>query len=157
MNPINLAAERRVIAALAFILLAGCASMPGTEADTRRLLAAQADAWDKALIAKDRAGIEANMAPEFVQMRGSGQLVSREQFIKDVLDPAFSMDPYTVEDWEARLFGDTALVYGRIRMSGRDDGQRWAAHFRYIDAYVRRNGRWQVVSVQVTPMPKAEP
>lgn len=148
---------KSIFFALTFTLLAGCAAIPSTEADTRRLLAAQADAWDKALIAKDRAGIEANMAPEFVQMRGSGQLVSREQFIKDVLDPSFSMDPYTVEDWEARLFGDTALVYGRIRMSGLAEGQRWAVHFRYIDTYVRRNGRWQVVSVQVTPMPKAEP
>ena len=136
------------------ILLSACAAMPGSDADTRRLLATQADAWDKALIAKDRAGIEANMAPEFTQLRGGGQLVSREEFIRDVLDPAFSMDPYKVEDWDARLFGDTALVYGRIRMSGLDEGKRWAAHFRYIDTYVRRNGKWQVVSVQVTPMPK---
>ncbi|HEX5128758.1 MAG TPA: nuclear transport factor 2 family protein, partial [Usitatibacter sp.] len=108
----------RTLALLASVFLAACGAMPAPEGDTVRLLAAQADAWDKALIAKDRAGIEAIMAPEFVQMRGSGQLVGREQFIRDVMDPAFSMDPYTVEDWEARLFGDTALVYGRIRMSG---------------------------------------
>ena len=94
------------------------------------------------------------MAPEFQQLRGSGQIVGREEFIRDVLDPAFSMDQYTVEDWDARLFGETALVYGRIRMSGLDGGQRWSVHFRYIDTYVRRNGRWQVVSVQITPMPK---
>ena len=97
------------------------------------------------------------MAPEFVQLRGNAQLVTREEFIRDVLDPAFSMDPYTVEDWDARLFGDTALVYGRIRMSGLAEGQRWSVHFRYIDTYVRRDGRWQVVSVQITPMPKAQP
>jgi hypothetical protein len=142
---------------LACTILAACAAVPSSDADTRRLLAAQADAWDKALIAKDRAGIEANMAPEFVQLRGNGQLVSREEFIRDVLDPAFSMDPYTVEDWDARLFGDTALVHGRIRMSGLAEGQRWNVHFRYIDTYVRRDGRWQVVSVQITPMPKAQP
>jgi len=143
----------RPLAAVACILVAGCAAMPSSDADTRRLLAAQADAWDKALIAKDRAGIEANMAPEFVQLRGGGQLVGRDEFIRDVLEPTFSMDPYEVEDWDAKLFGDTALVYGRIRMSGLDEGKRWSVHFRYIDTYVRRNGKWQVVSVQVTPMP----
>jgi hypothetical protein len=139
---------------LAASLLVGCTLTVVDPDGDRKILAAQADAWDKALIAKDRAGIEANMAPEFRQIRGGGHVASREEFIKDVLDPAFSMDPYTVEDFEIRLFGDTALLYGRIRMSGKDGADRWSAHLRYIDTYVRRNGRWQVVSVQVTPMPK---
>ena len=146
----------RALAVLSSIFLCACAAMPASEADTRFILAAQADAWDKALVAKDRVGIESNMAPEFLQLRGSGQLVGREQFIRDVLDPAFSMDPYKVEDWEVRLFGDTALVYGRIRMTGVADGERWSTHFRYIDTYVRRDGRWKVVSVQITPM-RGEP
>jgi len=122
--------------------------------DDRKTLASQADAWDKALVAKDRRGIEANMAPEFRQIRGSGTIVSREQFIKDVLDPDGSMNPYKVEDFEIRLFGDTALLYGRIDMSGMDGGKPWSTHFRYIDTYVKRGGKWQVVSVQVTPIPK---
>ncbi|MEO5693468.1 MAG: nuclear transport factor 2 family protein [Usitatibacter sp.] len=136
------------------LLLGACAIAPASIEDDRRVLAAQADGWDKALIAKDRAGIEANMAPDFRQIRGGGGLVNREEFIKDFLDPDGSVDPYVVEDFEIRLFGDTALLYGRIHMTGKDGGKPWAAHFRYIDTYVRRNGRWQVVSVQVTPIPK---
>jgi hypothetical protein len=145
----------RKLAAIAVATLLSACTVVVVNPDTdRQVLAAQADAWDKALIAKDRAGIEANMAPEFRQIRGGGHIANREEFIKDVLDPAFSMDPYKVEDFEIHLFGDTALLYGRIRMSGRDGADRWNAHFRYIDTYVRRNGKWSVVSVQVTPMPK---
>jgi hypothetical protein len=144
----------RIVPILLAWLLAACSVVVVNPDTDRQTLAAQADAWDKALIAKDRAGIEANMAPEFRQIRGGGHIANREEFIKDVLDPAFSMDPYKVEDFEIRLFGDTALLYGRIRMSGRDGADRWNAHFRYIDTYVRRNGKWSVVSVQVTPMPK---
>lgn len=145
----------RIASSLACALLLGaCAAAPTSPDDDRRVLAAQADAWDKALVAKDRAGIEANMAPEFRQVRGGGHIAGRAEFIKDVLDPAFSMDPYTVEDFEIHLFGDAALLYGRLEMTGKDGGEPWAAHFRYIDTYVRRGGKWQVVSVQVTPIPK---
>ena len=145
----------RILIVLCCATVLGACTLIVVNPDTdRQVLTAQADAWDKALIAKDRAGIEANMAPEFRQIRGGGHVATRDEFIKDVLDPAFSMDPYTVEDFEIRLFGDTALLYGRIRMGGRDGADRWSAHFRYIDTYVRREGRWQVVSVQVTPIPK---
>ena len=136
------------------LLLAGCATAARSPEEDGRVIAAQADAWDKALVAKDRAGIEANMAPDFRQIRGGGNMVGREEFIKDVLDPAFSMEPYTVEDFEIRIFGDAALAYGRIRMAGKDGAERWSSHFRYIDTYVRRGGQWKVVSVQITPMPK---
>jgi ketosteroid isomerase-like protein len=145
---------RILLAVVCTALLGACAAAPVDSDEARRALTAQADAWDKALIAKDRAGIEANMAPEFRQLRSGGKIVGREEFINDVLDPGFSMEPYTVEDFEIRFFGDTALVYGRIRMSGRDGAERWSAHFRYIDTYVRRAGQWKVVSVQITPLPK---
>jgi hypothetical protein len=144
----------RILSLVCATLLGACTVIVVNLDTDRQVLTAQAEAWDKALIAKDRAGIEANMAPEFRQIRGGGHIANREEFIKDVLDPAFSMDPYKVEDFEIQLFGDTALLYGRIRMSGRDGAERWSAHFRYIDTYVRRDGKWSVVSVQVTPIPK---
>jgi ketosteroid isomerase-like protein len=131
---------------------AACTLTVVTPDSDRKALTAQAEAWDKAIVAKDRGGIEVNMWPDFRQIRGGGHVASRDDFVKDVLDPAFSMDPYVVEDFEIRLFGDTALLYGRIRMAGRDGADRWNAHFRYIDTYVRRDGQWKVVSVQVTPM-----
>lgn len=144
----------RIPVLLAGAFLAACSALPPSPRGDAEALASQAEAWDKALIAKDRAGIEANMASDFRQLRGGGQIVGREEFIRDVLDPAFSMEPYVVEDFEIRLLGDAALLYGRIRMSGRDGGARWSTHFRYIDTYVRRDGRWKVVSVQVTPLPR---
>lgn len=144
----------RILFSLTFAFLAACTVLVVSPDSDRKILAAQADAWDKAIVAKDRAGIEANMWPDFRQIRGGGHVADRAEFIKDVLDPGFSMDPYVVEDFEIRLFGDTALLYGRIRMSGKDGADRWNAHFRYIDTYVRRDGHWKVVSVQVTPIPK---
>jgi len=60
------------------------------------------------------------------------------------------IDPYTVEEFEVRLYGDVALLSGRTRMTGRSDGRLFTSHYRYIDTYVRRDGAWKVVSVQIT-------
>jgi hypothetical protein len=52
-----------------------------------------------------------------------------------------------------RVYRDTALVSGRTRMTGTYDGKKFTAHYRYIDTYIRKKGNWQVVSVQITPLP----
>ncbi|MEP7155621.1 MAG: nuclear transport factor 2 family protein [Betaproteobacteria bacterium] len=124
-----------------------------SDADTIRELTALSNAWDKAIVTHDLAGIEGNMAPDFKQVRGNGMVVNRADFIRDINDPSLKIDPYVVEDFNVHLLGDTALLYGRIRMTGEDEGKRFQSHFRYIDIYVRRGGKWKVVSVQVTPMP----
>jgi ketosteroid isomerase-like protein len=141
-----------------FLSLFLCAaSTPATpQDDAVRELAAIADAWDKAIVRKDLAGIEANMAPDFLQIRGNGKVVGREEFIRGIMDPALRLDPYAVEDFSVRLLGDAALLYGRIRMKGTSSGEPFEDHFRYIDAYAKRGGKWQIVSVQITLMAPEE-
>ena len=68
------------------------------------------------------------------------------------MDAKLTIDPYTVEDFDVRLFGDVALLSGRTRMTGRFDGKPFTSHYRYIDIYVKRNGAWKIVSVQITRM-----
>lgn len=139
-----------VIALMA--VLGGCAAPPAAPDAVAKQLAAQADAWDKAIVAKNAAAIAANLAPDFTQIESGGAVIGRDEFIKDLLDPALVIDPYTVEDFAVRVYGDTALLTGRIRMTGSAEGKRFSSHFRYIDVYVRRDGAWKVVSIQITPM-----
>jgi len=63
------------------------------------------------------------------------------------------IDPYTVEDFDVRLFGDVALLSGRTRMTGRYQGKPFTSHYRYIDIYVKRGGAWKIVSVQISKIP----
>lgn len=116
-------------------------------------LTRQADEWDKAIVRKDRAAIEANMADDFRQIDGSGNLETKQSFVDDVVSPQLTIDPYVVEDFEVRLYGDTALLSGRTRMTGRYEGKAFSSHYRYIDIYVKRDGRWKIVSVQISKIP----
>jgi hypothetical protein len=61
------------------LLLGGCASIQTQDVSASGLVArlsAQADAWDKAIVRKDRAAIEQNMAEDFRQIDGAGNIES---------------------------------------------------------------------------------
>jgi ketosteroid isomerase-like protein len=107
-------------------------------------------AWDEAIVRKDRAAIADQMTEDFRQIGSSGEVETKTSFVRDIVDDALVIDPYTVEDFEVRVYGDTALLSGHTRMTGRFAGKPFSTHYRYIDVYVRVNGRWKVCSVQTT-------
>lgn len=133
------------------IVLAACSTVPTCSGDALR---EQADRWDKAIVAKDRVAIEANMADDFRQIDGRGNVETKESFVQDLVGPALTIDPYTVEDFEIRRYGDVALLSGRTRMTGTYEGKAFATHYRYIDVYVCRAGAWKIVSVQISRLPQ---
>jgi ketosteroid isomerase-like protein len=117
------------------------------------LLTAQAHRWDEAIVRKDRAAIEANMAEDFRQIDGAGNVETKQSFVDDLMSPDLVIEPYKVEDFDVRLYGDVALLAGRTRMTGRYQGKTFSSHYRYIDIYVKRGGAWQIVSVQISKIP----
>jgi len=147
-----------LIILVAAALLQACADVSVANAPERAdLIAAltrQADAWDKAIIDKDRAAIEANMSDDFRQIGSNGDVETKRSFVDDLVSPELQIDPYTVEDFDVRLYGEVALLSGRTRMTGRYQGRPFSSHYRYIDVYVRAAGQWKVVSVQTTRLAK---
>jgi ketosteroid isomerase-like protein len=149
------AAHRKIGLAVAARIesMLGTGPAADVEAATIAALTAQADAWDKAIVRKERAAVESNMAEDFRQIDGFGNFETKASFVEGIVSDNLTIDPYTVEDFEVRLYGDVALLSGRTRMTGRYDGEDFTSHYRYIDTYVRRDGAWKVVSVQITKLP----
>jgi ketosteroid isomerase-like protein len=111
------------------------------------------DDWDKAIVRKDEKAIAGNMAEDFRQIDGDGNIETKKSFVAGIMDPRLTIDPYTVEDFEIRRYGDTALLSGRSNMTGTFEGKPFVSNYRYIDIYVRRGGVWKIVSVQITRIP----
>ncbi len=150
-----LSKSRWVVPTIVFTLLAFGA--PNAHAakrpDVATQLRQQAARWDQAIVARRRADIEANMADDFRQIDGAGNVETKSSFVEGLLDPELQIDPYTVEDFDVRLYGDVALLSGRTHMTGRYGAKPFASHYRYIDVYVRRGKEWKIVSVQITKIP----
>jgi ketosteroid isomerase-like protein len=137
--------------ACAAVFLQGCASAP-PGAPLAAELERQGAAWDEAIVRKDRAAIAANMADDFLQIRDNGQVGNKEQFLAAIMAPELVIEPYKVEDFSVRQYGDVALVGGTTKMKGSYAGHAFSSHYRYIDVYVRSGGKWKISSVQITPI-----
>jgi len=128
----------------------------GREQDVATLTRLSND-WDQAIVRKDEKAIAGNMAEDFRQIDGYGNLETKRSFVAGIVDPKLTINPYTVEEFDVRLYGDTALLSGRTHMTGMYDGKAFESNYRYIDIYVRRGGSWKIVSVQVTRFPPPKP
>ena len=129
------------------------AAPPAThaEAELAAKLRTQADAWDAAIIRKDRDAIAANMSETFMQIGSDGRTADRAGFLDGITSDKLVIEPYTVEEFRVRIYGDTALITGRTDMHGSWDGKPFRSHYRFTDTYAREaDGAWRVVNVQTT-------
>jgi ketosteroid isomerase-like protein len=122
-------------------------------ADTVEQLTRQSENWDKAIVRKDKAAIAYNMAEDFRQINSSGEVADKNTFLNDITSEDLSIDPYTVEDFNVRIYGEVALLSGRTHMTGHEAGKAFKTQYIYIDIYRRVGSRWQVCSVQTTRLP----
>ena len=118
-------------------------------ADTDAELRAIEETRRAAIKAQDFVVLEKIYAPTFVAVAGNGQVIDRATLF-DVFrrnDPALSF-----ETDEIRIVsdGDTAVFFGRL--TGRS-GDRIAFRSHFSHVFVRRNGGWQCIAGQSTPLP----
>ena len=139
--------------AFACSALGATEAAPATQAEAEMAanLRTQADAWDAAIIRKDHAAIAANMSDSFMQIGSDGRTADKSAFLEGITSDKLVIEPYTVEEFRVRFYGDTALITGRTDMHGSWDGKPFRSHYRFTDTYVREaDGVWRVVNVQTT-------
>src|ERR1700733_12192777 len=89
-----------LLAIAASLSFASTPAKPGAGlADTIALLTRQSEAWDKAIVRKDKAAIAANMSEDFRQIGSSGDVSNKAEFVRDLTSDDITIDPYTVEDF----------------------------------------------------------
>jgi hypothetical protein len=110
-------------------------------------------AWDQAFLHNDTALIDKVLAREFVAVYPDGSKGDRDQELANAAAFNQRIDSSTLDDFTIRLYDDTAVVLFRRSLVGPSKGQRLEITFRYIDVFVRRDGRWQCVASQSVKVP----
>lgn len=113
--------------------------------------------WFDSYVGGDRAAFDRIVADDAVITYGNGSVGNKSQAIAEIKAPADSSYSLTGDDIQVRVYGDTAVVTGRVTEKGRFNGQNLNSQSRYTDVWVRRNGRWQVVAAQNTRLPQERP
>ena len=119
--------------------------------DSAQLLYSQRE-WNSASKNKDTAWFESNFAADatFVSYV-TGGIHTKAEMIANFKNSKTAFDSVEPSDVSVRVEGDTAVVTGILHLKGRDEtGQPLDHRLRFMDAYVKRDGRWQVLAAQGT-------
>jgi hypothetical protein len=109
--------------------------------------------WDRAFLRNDTAFIDRVLAREFVAVYPDGSRGDRAKELANAAAFDQKIDSSTLDDFTIQLHGDTAIVWFRRSLVGPSKGQRLEITYRYLDVFVRRDGRWQCVASQSLKVP----
>src|SRR5262247_1572858 len=100
-------------------------------------------------------------ADDLIYTGSSGRRIGKADIMRDVRSsPAPKAgDPtttYSAEDIRIQQYGDTAIVAFRLIGKTEKEGKTEVANYLNTGTFLRRNGKWQVVSWQATKMPPSK-
>ncbi|MEO8434392.1 MAG: nuclear transport factor 2 family protein [Pyrinomonadaceae bacterium] len=110
------------------------------------------DDWLKALVHRDGETLQRIMADDFFftyPLEGD----DKTQFISDVTSGDLTIEHITRHHLSVRVFGSTAVLTVRDTANWKYKGRELKGHYKIIQVYAEREGRWQMVAVQACPMP----
>ena len=109
--------------------------------------------WSAAFLKHDTVTIARLLADEFVGIDGRGLITNKTQEIDEAQapkpgapEPPFLILDEAVVDLKARVYGNTAVVNGRVIEKIRTKAGETQIQYRRTTVWVNRQGRWQCVS-----------
>lgn len=98
----------------------------------------------------DTTALDRILADDFTATSLNGRMASRAQYLKYSARPNLSFRNFSTDEAKVRIYGDTAVATGRTTVTGRDQGEEFNTRFRYTRVYVKRSGRWQLITSHLT-------
>jgi hypothetical protein len=98
----------------------------------------------------DTSWFQEYLADDAVIVLGNGRRFRKPQFLALLNDEPIRFNSLVARDVTVRVFGGTVQVDGDAVWELTDGYQGTS---RYIDTYIWRDGRWQVISGQITLLP----
>lgn len=114
--------------------------------------------WDAAFLRNDVGFVASVLADDFVATYDDGSTGDKARELKLVAEFNQAIESSKLDNFNIRIYGDTAVVAFTRHLVGPSQGRRLEVSFRYIDVFVLRDGRWLCVASQSTKIaPKPAP
>ena len=107
---------------------------------------------NEAVVRADVAVLERVLHEDYVHNRPSGVVENRAEYLENRKARRVDFESLVPDDIDVRVYGDTAIVTGRSTAKGTDQYGTMVEQRRWTRVLVRRDGRWQFVHFQATPI-----
>ncbi len=111
------------------------------------------DALFKADIQGDVGAIQQGFADEAIFIHVNGMTQTKADYLKATAAHAFPIKSIDTENRTVRVFGNVGVVRGTKKLVVGNDMHLSGT---YLTVYLWRDGRWQMLSEQSSPMPPAQ-
>ncbi len=124
----------------------------GSPLDDAGVLAYMEREWNDAALTHNRGWFERNYAFDVSDISSrTGGIMTKGQAVADAGTDKTDIQSLDLSDLNVRVEGNTAIVTGINHEVGRDaQGKAFDRRVRFTDAYIKRDGRWQVWATQGT-------
>ena len=133
----------------AFLVLAGVlasqASVPARDTDVADLTRLEA-VWNDAHLNSDALALDRLWADDLVAFVPKMTPLPKQDALAFVRSGRMKFLRYESSELAVRIYGETAVVTGRLLRSRELGGQTTQDNWRFTKVYVRRGGQWRVVA-----------
>ena len=112
--------------------------------------------WADVVTRRDRAAADRILADEFrltgpeLERLSTGQATTKENWLETL--PFIEVRVFDLSDIEVRVYGRAAVAFVRARLDWSIRGRPLPSRYMLTDLWVRREGRWQVVTRVSEPL-----
>jgi ketosteroid isomerase-like protein len=112
------------------------------------------NAWKEAVVQRDAKTLQRLYADEYTSTDREGAVWTKAEDIQIDTTGNFRLETFTLNDLSVRVYGDVAIVTGRNTTRGTFLGRPASSDTRFTDVFVKRVGRWQIITSQSTDIAK---
>jgi ketosteroid isomerase-like protein len=133
-----------------FALVALTPPLAHAQAPGEKELADVENHWAEAMVKGDVPALERLYADEYLAIDPAGATYTKAQDIANVKSGAFKLTTFKLDEMKVRVHGEVAVVTGRNTIKAMYMGKDISGAYRFTDVFVKRAGRWQVLTTQGT-------
>jgi ketosteroid isomerase-like protein len=125
----------------------------GAEGEVRDTDARRIDA----MVAGDTAALAPLLADELTYTHSNALVESKDAFLASIASKTIQYRSLKPSDVKVQLYGETAVITGRVEIQVTLRGQDIALPARFTAVYVRQGGAWRLAAWQTTRIPEEKP
>ena len=111
-------------------------------------------AYREALAKRDVTTLDDIWADDYTFTNPHGDFLTKKQRLENIRSAHTQIESVGSEDQDVRVYGDTAVITGRVTLKGQYSGKEASGLYRSISVWVNQRGRWRLVANQITLIAK---
>ncbi len=100
---------------------------------------------------KDTDKLNLIWADEYLGTAPDGRVVSKPELMSAVKTGLIEIESIELDDLKLRLLGDVAVLTGHAEVKASVEKEDYSGSYRGTGIFIKRDGRWQVIGVQIGP------